>query len=69
MVVLAHDGTFEAPRFYAGRMLLALPAMSDTNFERAAIAMCVHDENGGMGIDVGNIIPGLSLGELMESRH
>ena len=65
MAALAHDGTFEPPRFYAGRMLLALPAMGDPNFQRAAIAMCVHDENGAMGVDVGNVIPGLSLGELM----
>lgn len=67
MAALAHDGTFEAPRFYAGRMLLALPMMGDPNFQRASIAMCVHDENGAMGIDVGNIIPGLSLGELMSN--
>jgi putative transcriptional regulator len=53
------------PRFYAGRMLLALPGMADPNFRRAAIAMCVHDENGAMGIDVGNAVEGLSMAELM----
>ncbi|MGD9811688.1 MAG: YqgE/AlgH family protein [Sphingobium sp.] len=55
------------PRFYAGRMLLAMPGMADDNFRRAAIAMCVHDEHGAMGIDVGNAIEGLSLAELMAS--
>lgn len=55
------------PRFYAGRMLLALPGMIDPSFHRATIAMCVHDENGAMGIDVGNAIEGLSVAELMSN--
>lgn len=53
------------PRFYAGRMLLALPGMVDPNFHKATIAMCVHDENGAMGIDVGHAVDGLSATELM----
>lgn len=53
------------PRFYAGRMLLALPGMADRNFHRAAITMCVHDEHGAMGIDVGTAVEGLSVAELM----
>ncbi len=62
----AHYGPdIESPRFYAGRMLLALPGMVDGNFRRAAIAMCVHDEHGAMGLDVGTVIAGLSLAELM----
>jgi len=64
-------GNFEpldiSPRFYAGRMLLAMPGMADSNFSRAAIAMCVHDENGALGLDVGNAVEGLSLTELMAS--
>lgn len=54
-----------SPRFYAGRMLLAMPGMADSNFDRATVAMCVHDEHGAMGLDVGNQIDGLSLAELM----
>lgn len=46
-------------------MLLAMPGMMDDNFRRAAVAMCVHDEHGAMGIDVGHVIEGLSLAELM----
>ncbi len=55
----------DAPRFYGGRMLLAMPGMADSNFNRAAIAMCIHDEHGALGLDVGNAVEGLALGELM----
>lgn len=55
----------DAPRFYGGRMLLAMPGMVDGNFHRAAIAMCVHDEHGALGLDVGNAVEGLSVAELM----
>ena len=43
------------PQFLAGRLLLAMPGMFDPNFERAVIAMCVHDENGALGIGIGDI--------------
>lgn len=46
-------------------MLLAMPGMADGHFERAAIAMCVHDEHGALGLDIGNVVEGLSLAELM----
>ena len=55
------------PRYYAGRMLLAMPGMADDNFNRAVIAMCVHDEHGALGINVGTAIEGLSLTELLSS--
>lgn len=55
------------PRYYGGRMLLAMPGMADGHFQRAAIAMCVHDAHGALGLDVGNAVEGLSLAELMAS--
>lgn len=61
------DQAMQSPRYYAGRMLLAMPGMSDPNFARAAIAMCVHDENGAMGLDLGHAIEGLSVSGLLES--
>lgn len=39
--------------------------MPDDNFRHAAIAMCVHDSGGAMGIDVGETIEGLGIRELM----
>ncbi|MPT48132.1 MAG: YqgE/AlgH family protein [Sphingobium sp.] len=56
----------DSPLYYAGRMLLALPGMGDENFDRAAIAMCVHDEHGALGLDIAHAIPGLTLADVMD---
>ena len=44
----------ETPRFLSGKLLLAMPGIGDPRFERAVIAMCVHDENGAVGIGIGH---------------
>ena len=36
----------DAPRFLSGQFLLAMPGIGDPRFEKAVIAMCVHDEEG-----------------------
>ena len=53
------------PQFLAGRLLLAMPGMFDPNFERAVIAMCVHDENGALGIGIGDIRKDIGFHELL----
>lgn len=52
--------------YLSGRLLLAMPDMFDPNFERAVIAMCVHDENGALGIGVGQLRDDISLHGLLE---
>ena len=47
-------GGWNCRRFLSGKLLLAMPGMADPRFERAVIAMCVHDENGAIGIGVGH---------------
>ncbi|MFT3968619.1 MAG: YqgE/AlgH family protein [Sphingobium sp.] len=62
------DISFEADdrfRSYAGQFLLAMPDMPDPNFLHSAIALCVHDPEGAMGINLGAVIDGLSLHDLM----
>lgn len=61
------DQATHSPRFYGGHMLLAMPGMYDPNFARSAIAVCVHDENGAMGLDVSHAIEQLSVAGLLES--
>lgn len=53
--------------FYGGRFLLALPGMADWRFSQSVIALCVHDENGALGISVGEEMDGVSLCDLLES--
>lgn len=52
-------------RFLTGQVLLAMPGIGDPRFNRAAIAICSHDDEGAMGVGIGEIIPGLTLHGLL----
>ena len=56
----------ESSAFLTGQILLALPGIGDPRFERAVIAMCAHDENGALGIGIGQTVSGLGLHELLQ---
>ena len=53
-------------RFYAGKLLLAMPGIGDPRFERSVIAMCSHDEMGALGIGIGSHLPDTNLHKLLE---
>ena len=55
----------DTPLYVAGQLLLALPGIGDPRFEHSAIAMCAHDGDGALGIDVGEEMDGLTLHELL----
>jgi putative transcriptional regulator len=55
----------DMPAYLSGQLLLALPGIGDPRFERAAIAMCAHDENGALGIGLGDVVDGLSFHDLL----
>lgn len=52
--------------YLAGRLLLAMPGMGDPRFDRAVIALYVHDDEGALGINLGEVQHGLRLHELLE---
>ena len=56
---LAYGRAMDEPPFLSGQFLLAMPGMGDPRFARAVIAMCAHDENGALGIGVGQLVAGL----------
>jgi len=56
----------EQPTFLSGKLLLAMPGMADPRFERAVIAMCVHDENGAVGVGVGHKRAGITFRGLLK---
>jgi putative transcriptional regulator len=56
----------DQPRFLSGKLLLAMPGMADPRFERAVIAICVHDENGAVGIGIGQKRAGLKFRGLLK---
>lgn len=53
------------PPYLVGQLLLALPGIGDPRFEKAAIALCVHDAEGALGIGIGDTIEGLGLHGLL----
>jgi putative transcriptional regulator len=56
----------EEPRYFTGQLLLAMPGMGDPRFEKAVIAMCVHDEAGALGIGLGRIVPRIGFHSLLK---
>ena len=54
------------PRFLSGKLLLAMPGMADLRFERAVIALAVHDEQGAVGIGIGQLRAGLRFRQLLK---
>ena len=55
----------DSTRFLSGQLLLAMPGMGDPRFEHAVIAICVHDEQGAVGIGIGHQRAGTRLRALM----
>ena len=56
----------DQPPFLSGQLLLAMPGMADPRFERAVVAICVHDENGAVGIGIGHKRAGLRFRALLK---
>ena len=51
--------------FLSGRLLLAMPRMLDTHFERAVIALCIHDADGALGIGLGSVRNDMTFHDLL----
>jgi len=56
----------QAAPFLSSKLLLAMPGMADPRFDRAVIAVCVHDENGAVGIGIGQKRAGLRFRALLK---
>jgi len=56
----------EGESFLEGKLLIALPGMTDERFAQTVIYMCAHSAKGAMGIVINKPIPGLSFAELMK---
>ena len=56
----------DEPRFFSGKLLLAMPGIGDPRFERSVIAICSHDEQGALGIGIGHIVPQIGLHSLLK---
>lgn len=52
--------------YMIGKLLIAMPAMSDTRFHRAVIFICAHDDQGAMGLVVNKTMDGIDMDELLD---
>jgi putative transcriptional regulator len=55
----------EGPNFLEGKLLIALPSMSDPRFERTVIFMCAHSLEGAMGLIINKPVEGLGFHDLL----
>jgi putative transcriptional regulator len=55
----------EGESFLEGKLLIAMPGMTDDRFAQTVIFICAHSSKGAMGIVINKPIPGLSFNHLM----
>ncbi len=51
--------------YLTGQLLIAMPAMRDTRFEKTVIYMCIHNAEGAMGLVVNRAIDSITFPELL----
>ncbi|MDX1738704.1 MAG: YqgE/AlgH family protein [Alphaproteobacteria bacterium] len=52
--------------YLAGQMLVAMPGMTDPRFERSVIYLCVHNEEGAMGLILNQLLDTITFNELLD---
>lgn len=58
--------TMTDAQYLSGRILLAMPGMFDPRFDHSVNVMCVHDENGALGIGIGHLRPDVRLHDILK---
>jgi len=56
----------EGENFLEGKLLIAMPGMTDDRFMQTVVYMCAHSAKGAMGIVINKPIPGLTFTDLMK---
>ena len=54
----------EKDGYLSGQLLIAMPGMTDPRFSESVIYLCVHNEDGAMGLVVNKLMGSLSFAEL-----
>ncbi|WP_108893511.1 YqgE/AlgH family protein [Palleronia abyssalis] len=49
-----------------GKLLIAMPGMGDTRFEKSVVVLVAHGSDGGMGLIINKPAPSIDLGHLLE---
>ena len=52
--------------YLTGQLLIAMPGIGDSRFERTVIYMCAHSADGAMGIVINKLVDEIDFDELLE---
>ena len=63
---MATKDRIEGTNFLEGKLLIALPGMSDPRFEKTVIFMCAHSQTGAMGLIINKPVAGLGFHAMMQ---
>lgn len=63
------DRSIEGENFLEGKLLIALPGLSDPRFEKSVIFMCAHSSEGAMGLIINKPIEGLGFQDLVKNLN
>lgn len=53
-------------QYVTGQLLIAMPGMSDSRFDRSVIYMCAHSPDGAMGLVVNRLVDHINFPDLLE---
>lgn len=56
----------EADGYLTGQLLIAMPSMRDPRFTRTVIYMCVHNDQGAMGLVINRLVGSIKFSDLLE---
>lgn len=62
----AYVGAMHDPDYLTGQILLAMPGMSDPDFDHAMIAICMHEADHAIGIGLGAVFADFGLHDLLD---
>jgi putative transcriptional regulator len=52
--------------YLTGQLLIAMPNMQDPRFHKTVVFVCVHNEDGAMGIILNRLVSGMSFNEIIK---
>ncbi len=56
----------KTPQYLTGQLLIAMPGMPDTRFQRAVVYVCAHNAEGAMGLVINRLFGSISFANLLE---
>jgi len=60
------SGKREHSGYLTGQLLVAMPAMEDSRFQRSVIYLCLHNAEGAMGLVINQLVDSLTFDELLD---